>query len=333
MMHETIAPVASGPLFIADAQPLFEALDYLARFVATKFSPSFNYGRSDLPKALAAVRIDADASGLIVLSSCDLDLHCAVTVPGTVDVPGVMAVNAATLRDLVKAAGKAARVTIQSVGIGRAKTAIAQLDTRFAEPGNRAGTVMMLWHPIVDVLVDDVFDINRRYGIPLAESYALGSSRHSCALCIMGSLNDLTVGAEAHPWLHRHYVSMEASSTFSFQHQRWLADIRPDLLTPGLLADVDRAKAKAAERRAVELALPARHRYVDGWPLFVPTHDEARQIVDGRSVILAHHGLDDPYGSPSLVMGRFEELLAMKAAKAATKAAALERRLAAKAAA
>mgnify|MGYP003386141980 FL=1 len=233
----------------------------------------------------------------------------------------------------------AGRTIINVVGIrreestGRAKTAIAQLDTRFAEPGNRAGTVMMLWHPIVDVLLDDVFDINRRYGIPLAQSYALGSSRHSCALCIMGSLNDLTVGAEAHPWLHRHYVSMEASSTFSFQHQRWLADIRPDLLTPGLLADVDRAKAKAAERRAVELALPARHRYVDGWPLFVPTQEEARQIVEGRSVILGHHGLDDPYGSPSLVIGRFKKLLAMKQAKAATKAAALKRRLAAKAAA
>lgn len=119
MMHETITQVAAGPLFTADAQPLFDALDYLARFVALKYETR-RYRNSDLPKALTAVRIDADASGLIVLSSCDLDLHCAVTVPGAVDVPGVMAVNAATLRDLIKAAGKAARVTIQSVDIGRA---------------------------------------------------------------------------------------------------------------------------------------------------------------------------------------------------------------------
>lgn len=214
----------------------------------------------------------------------------------------------------------AGRTIINVVGIrreespGRSKTEVAKLDTRFAKPGNRAGTTMMLWHPIVDVLVDDVFDINRRYGIPLAESYARGSTRHSCALCVMGSLNDLSVGAEGHPWLYRHYVSMEADSTFSFQHGRWLADIAPHLLTPGLIADIERAKVRAGERRALELALPARHRFVKGWPLFVPTPEEAMQIVEARRVILGHHRLDDAYGSVPLVIDRFQELLDMKEA-------------------
>lgn len=216
----------------------------------------------------------------------------------------------------------AGRTIINVVGIrreestGRAKTEVAKLDTRFAAPGNRAGTVMWLWHPIVDLLTAEVFDVNRRYGIPLAESYALGSTRHSCALCVMGSLNDLSVGAEGHPWLYRHYVSMEAASTFSFQHQRWLADIKPHLLTPSLIADVERSKVKAAERRALELALPARHRFVNGWPLHVPTVDEAEQIVAARAVILGHHGMVDRFDTPAAVVARFEELIALKEAKA-----------------
>lgn len=214
----------------------------------------------------------------------------------------------------------AGRTIINVVGIrreestGRAKTPIAKLDTRFAKPGNRAGTTMMLWHPIVDVLVDDVFDINLRYGVPLAESYARGSTRHSCALCIMGSLNDLSVGAEGHPWLYRHYVEMEATSSFSFQQGRWLADIRPELLSPSLLADIGWAKVRAAERRALEQALPARHRFVDGWPLHVPTLEEAEQIVSARRAILAHHGHADDYGTPARVVARFEQLIAMKLA-------------------
>lgn len=213
----------------------------------------------------------------------------------------------------------AGQTIINVVGIrreestARKSTEVAKLDTRFAKPGNKAGTTMMLWHPIVDVLVDEVFEINRQHSIPLAESYALGSSRHSCALCIMGSLNDLTVGANGHPWLYRHYVSMEAYSTFSFQQGRWLGDIAPHLLTAELVADIEVAKERAAMRRRLELGMPARHRFVKGWPLFVPTLDEAEQIVVVRRIILGHHELTDAYGTPQLVRDRFAELLAMKA--------------------
>lgn len=213
----------------------------------------------------------------------------------------------------------AGQTIINVVGIrreesaARAKAEVAKRDPRFAKPGNRAGTEMLLWHPIVDVLEAEVFEINQRYGVPLARSYELGSSRHSCALCIMGSLNDLSVGAEGHPWLYQHYVSMEATSTFSFQHGRWLADIAPHLLTPGLVADIEVAKERAAMRRKLELGMPARHRYVNGWPLYVPTVAEADQIVAARRVILSHHDLHDEYGTAERVVERFEELLAMKA--------------------
>lgn len=199
---------------------------------------------------------------------------------------------------------------------GRQKAEVAKLDTRFAKPGNKHGTVMMLWHPYVEHLVDEVFEVNRRYGIPLAEGYGLGSTRWSCAFCIMGSANDLTVSArvEGNHWLYRHYVSMECASTFSFQPNRWLGDVMPDLLSPGLAADLAKAKGLALERRAIELALPARHRFVKGWPLFVPTLEEAEQIAAGRKIILGHHGLDDAYHSAQLVRDRFAQLLDMKEA-------------------
>lgn len=200
---------------------------------------------------------------------------------------------------------------------GRKHTEIAKLDTRFAKPGNRVGTTMMLWHPGVDLLVGDVFAANHRHGVPLAESYGLGASRHSCAFCMMASANDLTVAAAApgNHWLFRHYVEMETVSTFSFQHIRWLGDVAPHLLSAGLAADLDRARRRAAERRAIEAALPPRHRFVKGWPLFVPTLDEAAAIAAGRRIILAQHGLDDAFPTAALVRDRFAQLLAMADAK------------------
>lgn len=200
---------------------------------------------------------------------------------------------------------------------GRAKAPVAKLDTRFARPGNRYGTTMLLWHPGVDMLKEEVFEINRLDGIPIAPSYGFGATRHSCALCIMASLNDLEVGAEGHPWLYRHYVGMEAATSFSFQAGRWLASIRPRLLSPGLLADIERAQAKCAERRGIEATLPARHRFVKGWPLYVPTLEEAHAIAAGRTRILAHHHADNLYPTAKAVRDRFAELIEMKARKAA----------------
>lgn len=218
---------------------------------------------------------------------------------------------------------------INVVGIRREEstarkgTEIAKLDTRFAKPGNRAGTTMMLWHPGADLLVDEVFAANHHYGVPLAEGYGLGATRWSCAFCVMASANDLSVAASvpSNHWVYRHYVGMEAVSTFSFQADRWLGDIAPHLLSAGLASDLNRAKTLAAERRAIETALPARHRFVDGWPLYIPTLEEAAVIVAGRSTILRMHGREDVYFTAQKVRDRFAELIAEREAKEARKRA------------
>jgi 3'-phosphoadenosine 5'-phosphosulfate sulfotransferase (PAPS reductase)/FAD synthetase len=210
---------------------------------------------------------------------------------------------------------------VQVIGIrreestGRKTTPISKPDERFAKPGNRAGTWMMLWHPGVDWLTEEVFDCHNRHALPLHEAYtAYGSGRLSCAFCILASIADLRAAASAagNLDLYQHLVAMEANSTFSFQPDRWLGDVAPSLLSPGLAADLIVGKMRAAERQATEAAMPAGLRYVKGWPVREPTFDEAVQIVAARRTILAHHGLPVTYDQPYMVIDRFAELMAQK---------------------
>lgn len=202
---------------------------------------------------------------------------------------------------------------------GRSKTPIAKADTRFAKPGNRAGTRMLLWHPGVDLLTEEVFEANRRHGIPLGESYSYGATRYSCAFCIMGSINDLEASTKApgNHWVYRHLVGMEITSTFSFQAGRWLGDVASHLLSERQIELLAHAKKLAGERKDLEGSMPARHRYVDGWPLYVPTIEEAHQIAQVREQLLFRHGLPNRYDGAGAVRDRFQELIYMKNAKAA----------------
>lgn len=201
----------------------------------------------------------------------------------------------------------------------RRTTVVAKVDERFAKPGNRAGTVMLMWNPGVDMTREEVFAANRRHGIPLSRVYGLGCSRHSCAACVMASVDDLTI-AGAQPEnapLFTLYISMELDSTFSFQSGGWIADKAPHLLTDHQRTVLAIAKRDAGRRRALEASMPARHRYVNGWPLYVPDRDEAIIIAEARSEILSRHQLPNLFPTPSHVIDRFAGLLAMKAEKAA----------------
>lgn len=213
---------------------------------------------------------------------------------------------------------------VQVVGIRREEstdrrsTPVSKPDTRFADTDNRHGTRMLLWHPGVDWTVDEVFSCHTRHGIPLHEAYTTyGSSRLSCAFCVLASLKDLKAASEAagNTDLFLHLVGMEAASTFSFQPDRWLADVAPALLPESLAREVERARRDAAVRRQIEAGMPGGLRYVKNWPPRLPTLDEAAQIVSARRPILLRHGLAERFSTASAVVQRFEELLAMKAAK------------------
>ncbi len=204
---------------------------------------------------------------------------------------------------------------------GKRKNAlVSQPEGRYAKPGNRHGTSMLMWNPGVDWLETEVFACHDRHAIPLHEAYTdYGSSRLSCAFCILASLRDLqaAVSAAGNVDLFRHLVALEARSTFSFQPDRWLGDVAPSVLSPGLAADLARAKVDGAQRVAIEAAMPAGLRYVKGWPVRLPTLDEADAIVAARAPILARHGLDNLYPTGASIVDRFGELMDAKERKAA----------------
>jgi 3'-phosphoadenosine 5'-phosphosulfate sulfotransferase (PAPS reductase)/FAD synthetase len=200
----------------------------------------------------------------------------------------------------------------------RRNTPVSRPDTRFAKPGNRAGTRIMTWHPLVDWTEDAVFAAHALYELPLHEAYCrYHSTRLSCAFCVLASGHDLQAATRAagNLDLYRHLVGIEATSTFSFQPQRWLADVAPHLLPASLLADVARAKLGAAERRCIEAAMPAGLRFVKGWPPRLPTAEEADQIALARAPILFRHGLENHFPDGNRIRARFAELIAVRDAR------------------
>jgi DNA sulfur modification protein DndC len=76
--------------------------------------------------------------------------------------------------------------------------------------------------------------MEKQFGAHVA--YLRGNERLSCALCVLGSQNDLRNGAEWNRDLYRELVQIEIDSGFSFQNKKPLSAMRPDLLTPDQLA-------------------------------------------------------------------------------------------------
>ncbi|MEP3145489.1 phosphoadenosine phosphosulfate reductase family protein [Qipengyuania citrea] len=212
---------------------------------------------------------------------------------------------------------------IQIIGIrrdesaARSKTLDWKPDTRFVKPGNRAGTTMMVWHPIADWSTEQVFALHDQLGIELHEAYrCYGSTRLSCRFCVLQSQADskASAAAPANRPAFLHLVDLEARSTFSFQPGRWLADTAPQLLPASLTADVVRAKHDADARRGLEAGMPPELRFCKGWPPRMPTPSEADRIAAARAPILRRHHLVDRFATGPAVRRRFAELMAAQAA-------------------
>lgn len=212
---------------------------------------------------------------------------------------------------------------VSVVGIRREES----LRRRFAPVSKREGKAwtrvdggnVLTWHPGVAVREPEVFAYIQAEGLPLAEAYPLGSSRFGCSFCVLASANDIEVAARApgNRGALLHLVEMEAISTFSFQSDRWLGDVAPDLLPASLAADFARGKALAVQRRQLEESLPANLRYVKGWPQRIPTLAEAKVIANVRAQILAMHNLDSPYRLARQVRDRIAVLHDVERAKEA----------------
>lgn len=181
----------------------------------------------------------------------------------------------------------------------RAKAPIAQPQRKLL--GKRAGTRGLDWNPILGWTLEDVLAIHKRFDFPLHPAYKdYGSSRVSCAFCILATAKDQT-SALGHPHNRLSYVrlcELELVSGFSFQGNRWLCDLAPELreeLMPGSGVRLANAKALAELRAEQEAKLPKELNFAAGmqWPPRVIDMEEADLIADVRNSIRSLYGLTD----------------------------------------
>lgn len=189
--------------------------------------------------------------------------------------------------------------------IARSKKPISAPNPKLLLPG----VVGLDWNAIIDWTVDDVFARIAEAGLKLHEAYIdYGSSRVSCAFCIMSSLSDLKAAASSigNRDTYIRMVELEAASTFAFQGSRWLADVAPELLSASHLAAITEAKDRAKRREALEAKIPAHLLYSKGWPTSVPTREEAVELASVRTEMSRLLGVDLKYIDPDDIVGRYE---------------------------
>ena len=170
------------------------------------------------------------------------------------------------------------------------------------------------WHPLADWTLAQVLAYHQLRQFPLHPGYAQGMTRISCAYCVMGSVNDLTVSAaySANQDLYREQVDIEIISSFSFQSGHWLGDIAPALLTPEQVRGLAEAKRRAKIRDAAESRIGKHLLYSKGWPTVMPTQDEAQMLAEVRQMVASTLELQINYRDPEAILERYKELMAIR---------------------
>lgn len=217
---------------------------------------------------------------------------------------------------------------ISAVGIRREESSTrARMPVWRQDPRTmrRAG-VGHTWHPLLTWSRADVLSYIKGRGDVLHEAYTIyGSSRVSCAFCIMASAHDLRAAAScgSNEAIYREMVELEIRSTFSFQGDRWLGDVAPALLDATTRGRLMEAKERAEDRKRAEALLPESLLFVKGWPTAMPTPQEAQLIAHVRKRVARAVGLHINYTEAPEVLARYAQLMAQAAAKASAHGLAL----------
>jgi hypothetical protein len=117
-----------------------------------------------------------------------------------------------------------------------------------------------------------------------------------------------------HPAYQR-MAALEATSTFSFQQNRWLLDRMPEILPENLRLATPVSKARAATRILAEKRLPKTLLFTAGWPHGMPTNEEATILAEVRTQVCEIFGIHNQFGTREQVLSRYAQLLAQKALK------------------
>ncbi|MDF9779088.1 phosphoadenosine phosphosulfate reductase family protein [Pseudomonas baetica] len=209
---------------------------------------------------------------------------------------------------------------INATGIRRQESANrAKMPVAKHEPQSaRKGFDAYVWNAVIDWSVDEVFAAIAGRGLTPHEAYTrYGMTRVSCAMCIMSSASDLyqaTTCPDNHA-IYREMVELEVDSTFAFQSNKWLGDVRPDLLNSEMTDRLEIAKRTSARRKVLEAGIPKHLLYAAGWPTCMPTVQEAELLAEIRLEVAAGIGLNIKHTTAMSIIERYEELTALKLAK------------------
>lgn len=179
----------------------------------------------------------------------------------------------------------------------------------------RNGTTGIDWHPLLTWTRSEVLDYLAKKGFDLHEAYTVfGSSRVSCAFCVLASQADLRSASSCitNHEVYRALVALEIESTFSFQEQAWLSDVAPDLLDRDTRINALAVKDKATRRELAERRIPKHLLYEAGWPHCIPTIEEAELLADVRLEVAAAAGITIGFTTPAQIVKRYADLIALK---------------------
>ncbi|MBR7917292.1 phosphoadenosine phosphosulfate reductase family protein [Burkholderia vietnamiensis] len=177
------------------------------------------------------------------------------------------------------------------------------------------------WNPIIEWKAGDVMAIIQRHNLSLHEAYTIyGTSRVSCAYCIMSSEADLLAASTCadNADLYREMVELECVSTFAFQGSRWLSDVAPQLLSADQRDRATAAKVAASARQEAEARIPRHLLYSPGWPHAIPNQSDAELLADVRRDVAAAVGIDIEYTTAGAIQERYEVLIRTKKASPTT---------------
>jgi 3'-phosphoadenosine 5'-phosphosulfate sulfotransferase (PAPS reductase)/FAD synthetase len=195
----------------------------------------------------------------------------------------------------------------------RSKVQVVARQSLLASATHRTGGFD--WHPIAHWNRSDVFEYLSHRGFDLHDAYRVyGSSRVSCAFCILAARQDLAAAARCadNHDVYRALVALEIESTFPFQERQWLCDIAPHLLDDRLRQGAMNAKVRAARREKAERDLPKGLLYERGWPTRMPTAVEAQLLASIRVAVASAVGIPVRYSCAESIRARYAELLARK---------------------
>jgi 3'-phosphoadenosine 5'-phosphosulfate sulfotransferase (PAPS reductase)/FAD synthetase len=195
---------------------------------------------------------------------------------------------------------------------GRSKTPISKVNRLLHR---QDGTSGIDWHPLAEMTATDVFLAHKAFNFPLHEAYTkYGSSRVSCAFCIMSKQADLHAAAscESNHEIYREMCELEIRSCFSFQSNIWLSDISPELLTGEQRTRLVRSKSVMQSRENIEADIPKHLLFTANWPEVIPTANEARLLCRIRESIGGLHNIYVQFAEPTLLIKRYEFLMAEK---------------------